>query len=161
MKHGFLIIETLVSLFILGIIMVAIFPTLNFMLIRIKRTDFDSQAGQLLEDGIEVSYNVIMSNWDNYHTAVAYFPVLNDVSHTWELKPGAEDMIEGKFNRTIVLLPVCRIANDPAPYTTGDCGAPYELDPYSLVIHTSVSWTEKGDTKKVQSDLLLTSRISY
>lgn len=161
MKRGFLIIETLISLVILGIIVVAVFPTLNFMLTRIKRTGFDSQAGQLLEEGMEVSYNVVMSDWDNYYTAVTYHPVLNDISHTWELSPGSETMIEGKFDRSIVLLPVCRITNDPAPYTTGDCTAPYALDPHSLVIRTTVSWTERGDSQKIQSELLLTSRIPY
>ncbi len=160
MKSGFLILETLISVVLLGIIVVSIFPTLNFMLMRVKRSSFDAQASQLLQEGTEISQNVLFSGWDNYYTGVTYHPVLNLAENIWELEPGPESGIEGKFDRSIELISVCRIPNNPSAYTTGDCLNSYVLDPFSLVVRTTVSWPESGRIEKIQSNLLLTSRIS-
>lgn len=158
-KYGFLLLETLIAMAILGMIVVMIFPTLNFMLRRSKASGFDTQASLLLQEGMEIAYNVIQSNWSVYPTNAVYHPSLSLVANAWQLAPNS-DMVEGKYTRSIELLSVCRSTSDPH-YTTGACVAPRTPDSSSLVIRTTISWEENMNTKEIHGELLLTSYVSY
>ena len=162
-RKGFLLLESLLALTILGILMVSIFPTVSFMFKRQRRTKYDAQASLLLQEGIEVAYNVFSanSNWDLY-TSDVYKIVPTGTNLTWSLEHGSEITLQTRFTREIRIVPVCRNAvHERVDWNpdTGSCPAASAVDPGSRAVRTKVSWDEPG-AKPLIAELLLTKFTS-
>ena len=156
-RRGFLIIEALIALVMLGMIIVTVFPTVNFMLKRSRRTRYDAQASLLLQEGQEVAYHVFANstNWDMYTTGVSYKPVHNG---SWALIQGEDTLLETRFSRTIIIQPVCREKTSHRQAAVSECTlhpTDYEIDGTSRIARTSVSWDDISGKQTLIADLLL------
>ena len=163
MKQGFLLIEALVAIVLLSIVVVSVFPTLDFMVRRSKTSTFNVEANLLLQEGIEVPYNIFLGDWSamgsdpqgQYKTA----EVLESGREHWALLPCSPDpndctsdpdtLLEAKYRRIITLSPVLR---DPVTGVQQSGGI---SDQFSRKIMTTISWDENGTPKSVSGELLL------
>lgn len=151
-SRGYLLLETLISIVMLGMIVVAVFPTVSFLVRRSKRSVYDTQASLLLQEGLEVAYNVFFtsSTWDAYLTdGRSYKPVHNGA---WSLIEGTDVGLETRFDRTIVVNQVCRDAASKGEQVICPAGT---VDPNSKNVVTTVIWEENGLPKSITASLLL------
>jgi type II secretory pathway pseudopilin PulG len=157
-QYGYLILETLISSALLGVIVVAIIPTINFMLLRSKRAIVDTQAALVAQTGLEATYHIFLnlSDWNTYSAGTSYQLLTNlenPISPKWELAAlpsGSTQMIQSKYERTITISTVSRDINTGAQLATGT------IDPNNRKITTTVSWTQAGIKKQISAELLLT-----
>lgn len=167
-KHlnpGYLILETLVAIAVLGILIAAIFPTINFMLKRLRRTKYDAQASLLLQEGMEVAYHVFVnsSDWASVDTTKIYqpaqeiiVPVTVPPTYKWALAEWDTIPVETRFVRKIEVLHVCRDAAGKQTETTIDSCTVGTLDAKSLLVKTSIQWDEPSHPEALTANLLLT-----
>lgn len=154
-RRGYLIFEALIAIVILGIFAVSIFPVISFQLKRSKLSQHDIEAASLLQEGMEVAYNVFASaDWDTAYSAydphLFYRPALN--SGRWVLTDGVETNLNGLFKRQIQLENICR-------ETDGDiktaCNVGDTEDPKSKKVTVTLTWQENAQNRKITADLLL------
>ncbi len=163
-SSGFLILESLLAIVIFGILIVSIFPTINFMFKRMHRTKYDAQGSLLLQEGMEVAYNVFSANsdWSLYPVGAdkIYKPIRIGALETWGLELGNEGLLQTRFTREIVIVEVCRNAAGERISTplSGLC-APGTADASGRIVRTTVTWDEPG-AKPLQAELLLTKFTS-
>lgn len=150
LSSGYLILEALISIVILGVLVVSIFPTINFMLRRGRRSKYDAQASVLLQEGMEATYNIFTSNWDAY-TPGDYdvIPAFNGTSYTWTLEPPTGIPHEARFTRIIKVEQVCR---DGSGNVIEVAGCPPDAN--SKKITTTITWDEPG-AQPISAKLLL------
>lgn len=151
--YGFLLLETLISVAILALLTVAIFPNVSFLLLRATRAKYDAQATLLLQEGMEAAYNVLSTrqDWDAYLTNQNYKPVHNG---TWMLTNGIDANLETRFRRRIVFSSVCRNPQN-GEQNTQNC----QIDPNSKIVTTEVEWTESDQPKQISAQLLLIKEL--
>jgi len=159
---GFVLIEVLISFAILSILVATFLPILAWLISRTKASAYDAQASLVLQEAIEVSYNVMAGGWDGdwskypqgiYHPAVdmGVSPAI------WTLLPGVETGIEAKFNRQIEIQPVCR-NNGTGEKLNGNCPEDAGTrDNNSKIFLATVGWTENGRPKSISAELLVTN----
>ena len=144
---GYLILETLLATALLGLLITSIFPAVNFLLKRHKRSQFDTEASLLLQEGMEVSYNAFLYDWHACSSGSCQVAV--KAPSQWILLPGMQTNIAGKFDRTIEILPVCRSVSGEIK----ECASPAEVDQNSRLVRVTVNWSQA--TKPVSASLLL------
>lgn len=139
-QKGYLILEALIAIVIFGMLVVAIFPSLNFLVVRSRRTKENSQASVLLQEGMEATYNVLTQSSDPDLSGFADGKYILSAGTQWELGyanpqdiPQAIDIYE----RTIEINSVCRDGN--GEQTNCSSGTP---DQMSKKVTVAVSWTE-------------------
>jgi type II secretory pathway pseudopilin PulG len=149
--RGYLILESLIALVVLGVIIASVIPTVNFMLRRTQRSKYDTQASLLLQEGMEVVYNIFATDWNAY--GPGSYKIVIDSSGSqpvWSLMHGTENNIAAKFMRKIEILPVNRDAS------TGDMGGG-PPDGNSRMVKTTIQWQENGNPVEISAQLLLTN----
>jgi hypothetical protein len=142
-------LEILISALIMGIVIASVFPTLGFLLRRVKRSSDDIQANLLLQEGMEITYAALVTDWsafgnDSYKTSLD----LTAPEPSWTILPAAEDVIEAKYHRTITVSPITR------DEVSGVIG-PGSVDPASRMVTTTVTWESAGVTKQIHADLIV------
>lgn len=160
-RVGFSLIEVLVALAILSILLATFIPLLSWLISRSRASAYDSQATLVLQEAMEVAYNVMAGNWDgdwSQYPEGIYHPAV-DVSVSpayWILLPGSEAGVEAKFNRQIEILAICRNQgngdrlNGACPPSSGT------RDDDSKLFVATVDWTEGGRIKSISAQLLVT-----
>lgn len=148
--RGYLILEALIGIAIIGLLTASVIPTISFLVKRTKQAKFDSQAGILLQQGMEVAYHVLIStpDWSGYTSGV-YHPVVSGA--TWNLLPNSETL-ETRFTRSVALSDVCRDMTHEAQIVDCPGGT---VDAKSKKISVTVVWQEAGVTKNIDAQLLL------
>lgn len=155
-RFGYLILETLIAITALAFVVINVFPAINFMLRRSKVTSAESQAGLLLQEGLEVPYNIFLTNWNAY--GLGDYKISQSASN-WELVPGTESDIQAKFTRKITISQIYRDSNGKI-INAGDIGA--ILDVNSRVVVVTISWDEAGVPKTpITGKLLLFNLPSF
>lgn len=149
-QSGFLIVEVLISIAILGLIVVTLVSTLSVVTIRSNRSKFESDAVELTQQAMELSRNALISNWDSYPTG-EYFPIFDAGSQVWELEPGVEGVLRGRFTRKIEIDDVCR-TQDTGNRISCPGGT---KDTKSRLISIKITWNEKEAVKEVEAELML------
>jgi len=160
-KSGFTLIEVLVSLAILAILLTTFLPLLGWLISRTRATEYDAQASLVLQEAMEVSYNVMAGSWDrswSVYPAGIYHPSL-DVSMSpekWILVSGNETGVEARFDRKIEILPVCRNQGN-GDILPGVCNMHAgTVDDNSKMVVGTVEWKENGRPKSISAQLLVT-----
>ncbi len=173
MKSGVTLLEVVLSVAMLVVIFVSVYPVVGWLITRSKQLQYDSQAAIILQQGAEVAYNVFLDDWDsfgegNYRYAVSRTDPGDGTSPDgWTLVPMAVGEVDevGMFGRTIRVSPVCRLVNGTGedqgklqspPEPNPGCDAGYAIDPDSKLVTTSVDWREKLAPKHIQATLLIT-----
>jgi type II secretory pathway pseudopilin PulG len=153
MNRGFLLLEALLTIVVFAMVVLATVPMLSFLLRRTAQSRLEPQAGFLLQEGIESTYNILTSNWSAYPVDGVYHPGKTN-SNKWVLFSGDQTNLESIYTRSITLQRVCRDANgnileDPPGFCSG------KVDPNSRVIKVHLSWDENDTSKELNSQYLV------
>ena len=153
---GYVLLEAIIALVVFVIVVLSIFPMLSFLLKRTERSKYGSAASVLLQEGTEVAYHELATNWaccgidGNYKVVFAASSI--------HLIPGTESgLLQTRFSRNITVEKACRdqtgnlIFRDN--YINNTC--PGVLDGNSRVITTTISWDEGGQNKNIASQLMV------
>ena len=158
-RLGFLILEAIIAIGILSIVLVTVFPSLNFFLKRARRSQNETQATLLLQEGQEVAYHVFSTtpNWDVYTIGATYIPVHNGM---WELIAGVEANLETLYTRKIEIQAICRNPSSGEQMNIPSCSATHpQFDATSRLVVTTVSWEENGTSQELTAELLVTKQL--
>ncbi|RJR14585.1 hypothetical protein C4579_04805 [Candidatus Microgenomates bacterium] len=147
-SRGYLLMETLVAVVLFSLVMISVIPTVNFMLKRSRRAVSDSDAALLLQEGMEATYTIFLSDWDAYGDGTYHLESVTSPSTHWELLPGNE-ILEAKFTRTIEINEVRRSNVTGEQLETG------VIDPNSKIIKTTINWDEAGIPYNISAELLV------
>jgi type II secretory pathway pseudopilin PulG len=154
-KKGFLIIETLIAVVIFALVGLSLYSTMGFLQIRTQKSNYDTEAILLVQEGTEIAYKTLFSDWGGYPDNT-YFAVFDSDANDWSLLPGEENGLHGRFAREIRLIQVCRDSSTGEHITkyeeTGVCSG--DIDANSRVIQTEVSWEESGEKKNIVARLV-------
>lgn len=151
-ENGYLIIEVLIAVVILIMISLPIFTSISFLQLKTKQSQYDSEASLLLQEGMEIAYNTVVSDWESYSDGV-YFPAYDADEDVWILIPGEETELKTRYTRKIELKTACRNVSDGTQIEyDGFCSG--ELDLRSKNIITTLAWDEKGSEKELSARLL-------
>lgn len=157
-KNGYFLIEALLSLVFFSILLLSVFSMISFLQRRTVRSNFESDAGLVLQDGMEITHSVLLSDWLGYADGV-YHPVYDADGDTWILMGGPEDNLETRFSRGIEIKRVCRDASTGERIeSAGVCLA--DLDRNSREVTVSVSWLEEGAMKNIDAKLLILNVVT-
>ncbi len=151
-RQGYFLIEALLGIVIFSMLVLSVFSMVSFLQNRVTRSNFESDAARLLQDGMEIAHSSVLANWDGYADG-SYYPVFDAADASWILLTGEDSNLEARFGRKITLNKVCRDLDDGERDETGTCSG--KLDPASREIEVSVWWTEKELEKEVKAKLLV------
>lgn len=149
-KQGSILIEALLAVVVLAMVVLSVVPMLSFLLRRTSQSRYASQAGLLMQEGMEVTYNVLISDWDAYPNDGIYHP--GKSSGKWTLFGNHEENLETLFTRSIEIKKACRVNGEVVP---DEPSCPGSRDPDSKMVTTTISWVENGEEKNVSSTLMM------
>lgn len=149
-RRGFFMIEALLSIVIFTVLLLSIFSMISFLQRRTVRSDFESEAALLLEEGMEIANSAVLADWDGYADG-DYHPVFDASEGNWILLGDAEDSLEARYSRKITLSKICRGSDGEIGKTT-TCAVG---DPLTRRIEVKVWWTEDTGEKTIQASLLV------
>src|SRR3989344_5036557 len=90
MSKGYFLIEALLSIVIFAVLILSVFSMISFLQRRTMRSSFEAEATILVQDAMEITHTVILSDWAGYPDGT-YYPVFNADSNSWILFPGEEN----------------------------------------------------------------------
>lgn len=151
-KGGYFLIEALLGIVIFSMLILSVFSMIGFLQRRVVRSDFESDAARLIQDGMEIAHSAILADWDGYKDG-SYYPVFDATNQTWVLLKGEDSDLETRYNRKIVLSKVCRNPLTGEREETGICKG--EVDAMTREVEVSVWWEERGENKEVKLKLLV------
>lgn len=159
-NSGFLIVEVLISMFILIIIVVAIYTSASFFIVKSQKSQYNFEAKMLIQESIEIAYSVLQEN-GNLPDGI-YWPVVEDLGYrgqVWTLEEKGEPQtnLETLYTRSLTLSSVCRstassdfIVMNPG----GTCPDGY-IDPDLRVVTSEVAWYEHEKRLNQSAQLLV------
>ena len=161
-ESGYLIIEILITIVIISLVFISVASMIRFLQVRTAKSDWDTEASVLLQQGIETAHSALLNDWDGYDDGT-YYPVFDFSEDAWELKSGTEENLGTKFSRKIEVDFVCRDTNDAGKVIEGvddqfDCESLNSGkidDDYSRYLKGVVTWDEAGEERSVEAILLI------
>jgi len=150
-EGGFFLIEALISIVIFTMLLLSLFSMISFLQRRIVRSNFESDAGLLLQEGMEIGRTTVLAGWSEY-TNGTYHPVFDEDAKSWTLSVGSESALQAKYNRSIEVKEVCRDVSGEKIEGV-PCAGSY--DKHSREITTKLTWQEKGEEKSLSASLML------
>jgi prepilin-type N-terminal cleavage/methylation domain-containing protein len=158
--RAFTLIEVLVAMAVMLIVVATILPTVSWLISRSAYLKYDAQAGVLLQEGMEVAYNLAAADWDNFTTSFpdgVYHPAVDVTTepNMWTLVFGPESGLEARFERQVSVSPVCR-DGATGGIVAGECGSGSVWDSASKLLTVSIKWQENQSDKEINSTLLVT-----
>jgi type II secretory pathway pseudopilin PulG len=148
-RIGYVLLEALLGIAIFGILVTMLLPTIGFLLQRSRISIANTDANLVLQQGIEVAYNVFSAHWDAYPTGT--YAIAEDLTSgvpRWTLIDQPSEVVDGKFTRVIE---ISQVKRNP---TTGISGSG-DVDPYSRMVKTTVFWQQGEEKNLISADLLL------
>ena len=150
-KKGFVILEALLSIVVLSMVVLSVVPMLSYLLKRTARSRYEPQAALLLQEAIEISYNIFISDWNAYPVDGTYHPGKSG-SGKWVLFTGTQNNLETIYTRSIEVKRACR-DNDGKLIEGPVCTGTKDND--SRVITAKVTWDDAGEIKDLTAKILL------
>lgn len=150
-RKGFVILEALLSIVVLSMVVLSVVPMLSYLLKRTARSRYEPQAALLLQEAVEISYNIFVSDWDAYPVDGTYHPGKSG-SGKWMLFTGTQNNLETLYTRAIEVKRACR-DNDGKLIEGPVCTGTKDND--SRVITAKVTWEDEGETKDLTAKILL------
>lgn len=161
-NFGFTLLEVLIAFGYLAIVVATFLPLLSWLISRSRASAYDAAASLVLQEGMEVGYNVLTgefdADWLRYPEGVYHPAVDMTVSpEVWTLLPDEQIGVEARYDRRIEITGVCR-DQVTGERLTGECliNSPTR-DNNSKVLKTTVEWREQGRDKSVSAELLVTN----
>lgn len=159
-KSAFTMIEVLVALGMVSVVVASVVPIVSWLVTRSRYVSYDVAASLLLQEGMEVSYNVLVSSWDadwSQYPAGVYHPLVNVAAdpQVWVLLPGGQTDLQTRFNREVSIDPICR-KNDTGERVVFPCPPGSTVDNRTKVVTTTVKWQEVEKQRSISSELLVT-----
>lgn len=160
MRRGFTLVEVLATLSMFLLVMGSTVPVVSWLVVKSKYLQHDASASLLMQEGVEVAYNVLTSDWSasaiQYPEGI-YHPAVDASSdpYKWTLLPGDQTNLEARFSRRVEIADVCR-RNGSGELVEEACGSGSVGDINSRKITSTVLWTENQQTKSLTSELLIT-----
>ena len=151
MSKGYFLIEALLSIVIFAVLILSVFSMISFLQRRTMRSSFEAEATILVQDAMEITHTVILSDWAGYPDGT-YYPVFNADSNSWILFPGEETELEARYSRKVVWQRVCRDSRGERMDTSPCLGA---LDNMSREAEVTVSWMERDVSHEISAELLI------
>jgi|SRR3989344_23109 len=154
MKRGFTVIEVLIAIVMLSVTAATVFPAVGWLIIKSRQLVYDAQAASVLQEGMEASYNVLLTGWDDMRAGRTYSPQVEFAGgeQRWAMTEGEEE-VETRFTRGIQVGEVCRYNETGEQADCDDDDV--TLDPESKLLTGKVSWTERGEDKVITATLLV------
>ena len=145
-SKGYTLLELLIAIAIFALVLVTLISSIaNLGAVQLK-TKHRSFATQSAREGIEISYNQSVNDWESFKLLNGpYHPELN--SGEYSLIPGQETL-QNIYIREITISPVLRDANG----LISDSGTP---DPNSMVVVSKVTWTTNAYTDDIEFSTIL------
>jgi len=155
---GFVLIEALISIVILSMIAFSVFPIVSFLVKKSGVSKYEGRASLVLQEGIEVSYNVLISDWERY--ADGRYSIFVDETLTpvtWELVAtnSPDENIDTIFSRTINVRTICRNITTGVNVGLAPCAGDSHEDRSTRLIESVVTWNEAGINKDIEASLLI------
>jgi hypothetical protein len=139
--------------------MSTVFPTLGWLITKAKALRYESQAAVLLQESMEVVYNVFLQDWSGVYGTFGdgvYHPAreatVDPSVQKWTLAEGEKTGVETRFTRKIELVSVCRNSADGSQ---SGCGPGAGTDLNSRKVRSEIAWVEGGVTRTLKAELLL------
>lgn len=145
-EAGFSLVEVLIAVAILVSLFFAIASQFSDMRSTVERTSKQTQAGFLLEEGVEVAKLLRSKSYLTYieplATSTPYYLFWNSTTSSWSATTTPQ-VIDQSFTREFILEEVYRDAN-------GDIAPAGVLDPGSRKLTVTVFWEVEGATSSEQ-----------
>lgn len=157
-QRGYLAVEAMMAVVIFVVMVIGLFSAVGFLATRARGAGSDTEAGLIMQEGIEVGYNILMTGWMRFGEG-EYFPARSTVERggkgEWVLLPGKENGVKAKYARWIEIERVCRIpvGEEQAGERTNCLGG--EIDLNSRLIRSVVEWEEEGEWKRIEEELVV------
>ena len=153
MNKGASIVEVLVALVVLAVTASAVFPVMWWLINKAGGLKYEAEASVVLQEGMEASYNVMVSDWEAMQTGLTYSPrvVVGGGTQRWGMVEGEEE-VAARFTRGVAVTAVCR-ASDTGELV--DCGEGGAVDANSKLLTATISWQEKDEDKSISATLLV------
>lgn len=147
MKRAYILVEALVAAAILAIIAVSILPVIGQLTRSSSQYDYDTAANLYLTQGIEVSYNALLTDWSLSGNKIINTDITSNLT---SLIVGPPPVLESKYTQLITIDPVCR--NTSNGQKTNCPGA---IDPHTKNITVTINWTDQNGTPRTKTASLL------
>lgn len=151
-QRGYLIIESLIAIVILVMVVLSLFSMISFLQIRTQRSKYESDAGIVLQDSMEIAHSALLSNWQGYRDG-SYTPFFDAKKNVWVLVSGEGDEVQARFTRRVEINGVCRDIQSGERINSSVC--PGKIDENSKTISVSILWREGESDKKIDVDLMV------
>lgn len=155
MKRGMGLIEVIIGVTIISVGILGLVGTYYYYLKIMMHNTPNIQATYLLEEGVEVMRLLRDQSWNSniasLSAGVDYHLVFNTTTSQWSITSSNTDLIDGQFDRVVVVDEVFRDANHNI-VPSNVSGA--VLDASTTLITSKVSWFDNGTTTKTLSAYL-------
>jgi hypothetical protein len=145
LKQAYILVEALVAAAMLAIISMSILPVISQLTNSSTRYDYDTAANLYLTEGIEVSYNALLTQWD---LSSGNYIIVSGATTT--LSSGASDTLAAKYIRKIKIDLVCRNSTAQQAPCPSD-----STDNHSKTITVTITWTDQNGTSRTKTASLL------
>lgn len=153
-NKGFIILEAMLAIVVFSMVVFSVVPMISFLLRRTARSKYESRASVLLQEAMESSYNIFVSNWNAYPVDGTYHPG-QSAAKKWVLFNGEQTNLETIFTRSIAIRRACRNNGNGELLSNQSAVCSGIRDSDSRIITTTISWEEEGKTKELKGELLL------
>lgn len=154
-ESGYLLLEVLMAIVLFSMVVLTLFGMLSFLQRRTQVSTFESNAGVLLQEGMEIAHNALLSNWNSYPDG-EYKPVFVEIDNSWDLLPGEETDVQARYSRKIELKQICRSTIDGQRLDIGSCrDTGGVIDMNSREIITTIGWLEKGSPRELSTSFIV------
>ena len=148
MRKGALLLEVLVSIVMLGMVAGVFFPATVNLVKKSYQLKHAVAAAAILQEGMEVAYNVFLTQWSDWDEGV-YHPavIVGAGGRHWTLVSGEETALETRFTRRLEISEICR--NPQTGEIKVNCGGGDMADEFSRMVKVTVSWDENEQTRRL------------
>lgn len=151
------LVEILLATSILGFVVVPFLGSAVNLSRVLLRARIKSQAIHYAREGIEISYNLALQDWDQFKAQNgSYHPTIVDGNFALELTP--ETDLAGKYDRVIIIKQAERNGIEQKPseektgnlFKIGDPPGNSVSDPETMKVTCQVSWDNLGKPETIQ-----------
>ena len=153
-SRGYILLEAILAIAVFAMVVFSVVPMISFLLRRSARSAYETRAAALLQEGMEATYNIHVSNWDAYPIDGTYHPG-KSVNNRWILFQGEQNNLETLFTRSITIKRPCRNNGNGELLQNQDAVCTGIRDPNSRIVTTTITWEEEGKQNSIEAKLLL------
>lgn len=157
-KKGFILVDVLLAIAIMGLIVTLVFPIMSNIFRRTSVARSEMQSTYIMQNTIEATYAAIASqrNWDSINPNQPFYPEENFTDRTWELKNGHQNNYEDMFRRWVEFHEVCRDPANDGVEVSCDLGT---VDDNTRRMVVTLEWRDENGEDQQRVVQLLVSKF--